>query len=136
MNDLLETLNNTLTEMVEAKLDEKLQAVSFESEAESAVEEAAREHNYDDAIERAVEGYNFDGPIGEALRNYDLSEDAEKAVQEAVENFEFDELIGEKIDAVLDQKLPSAIEKHFLALLEKPEFAEKLVTLLFDRATT
>lgn len=134
MNDLMTRLDETLVEMVETKINEKVCSLDFADEARNEVEEVVRNFDLDPAIERALEHYDFDHVIGNAVDDFDFSDDAEKAVATAVENLELDDIIGERIDQLLDKKLPSAIERNFLALLEKPEFAEKLVKLLFDRA--
>lgn len=139
MNDLLSKLDETLAELAEAKVNEKVDALNFSDEAESAVRDAAEEYDFEGNISRACENYNFDDDIEKALENYDFSDDAEKAVTEFVESDSFSQLVEEKlgmeIEKRLEAKLPGAIEKHLLRLLEKPEIAEKLVRLLFDRAS-
>ena len=135
---LLRKLDRTLTALVAEKVKEH--------DLEPAMEEAAVGYNFESHIERAVENYDFDSAIDEAVRDFDFSDaiekavdfdrDAEKALENALDEADIESRVDEAVDAAIADKLPGAVEKALFALLERPDVAERIVKVLFDKAAS
>lgn len=135
---LLRKLDRTLTALVAEKVKEH--------DLEPAMEEAAVNYNFESHIEKAVENYDFDSAIDSAVQDFDFDEaiskhvdldgDAEKALDKALDNKDIDATVDEAVEQAIADKLPAAVEKALFALLERPDVAERLVRVLFDKAAS
>lgn len=135
---LLRKLDRTLTALAAQKIKEV--------DLTPVLEEAASEFNFEREIGRAVENYNFDDAIEEAVRNFDFAseieksvdftDEAEEAVGEALSKADIAGKVEDAVTAKLDEVLPRKVEESLFKLLERPEVAERLVRVLFDRAAS
>lgn len=137
-------LTTTLTD----KLDEVLVDIVVEKaknfDYDPMIEEAVINYNIGQSIskevEEAVENFDFDSAIEEAVRDFDFDRaidkhvDFDQEVDKAIDDADIDGLAETAVERELERQLPAAIESALFKLLERPEVAERLVKLLFDRA--
>lgn len=114
-------LDDLLTETIKEKVDEATS--NLERLAEDAVEEATR--GLSKQVEEAVE---------EATADLDLRDQAKDAVDVAIADASIDDQAETAVTEALAEKLPATVEEALFRLLQRPDVAERLVTLLFEKA--
>lgn len=128
------TLSQWIVAQVIGTIKEQVEQIDFSSIIDKEIER----HNFDDDIEEAIKDYDFDDTIEEETRKFNF----DKVISEAVDDYDFDEAIDEAVAKVnipelvekaVKSQLPALLEETFLKMLERPDVAEKLTAVLFEK---